>query len=458
MKFYNTAASSTSNVSVTETLKGGYELSEGEVILELSLGLGQPGKNAKNSLATLRGTDPVGGFYRNSTSGDVFMKAALSAFIYEGGKLSWGEDGLPKTALVNGVLRVNQVRALSPEALELANYFANGSLLPVDPKSAQADIMVQGNEKAMAALKELRGGNEIRRELMTRDAWTAFRHQFFGGDYPVFFANPAEGSEWERELENLGSKEELKNYTIKVGFRLRQGNQPCWTQRDESTVGTRKGSKIEPVVIPGTDMELTTRPVTVDIAYIEMVEGKNRVVDPSKCMNKKVFQSELDKFLASEDSTSEGFGYEVLNAQRSKWNELKETLRGESGKKKAVKARKDLLKAMASDPSKKEELEAALNEIEAMVKEQTSPHWHPGVLASLKKEIETIQSSNSSNSNSVANPEVTPGFEAVVEEEEEVVKPLSSEDLDEAFEEPAPVATRATGSASDILARMRARK
>lgn len=417
-----------------------YQLRDGEVVLEVRMGLGRPGKNSRSSLATLRGSDPVGGIYRNSTSGTVFMKVGPTAFLYEKGQLAWGDDGLPKTGLVNATLRVKQSRPLSPQAQEVLTYLRSASIVPIDPASPQADQVLAGNQAALAALKELRSSGEIRKEIMTREAWANFQYRFFGGDFPDFFCNPSNGEDLARELEELGDREALKDYSLVVGLRLRQGDQPCWTERDEATVGTRKGSAIKPIVIPGTDQVLKRRPVNADLAYLRVEEGKNRVIDPSRSMNKSVFQGELNAFLSEEDTSSEGYGLEELTRRRDKWADLRETLRGEASGKKKVKVRKAAIREMAKDPSRKAELQATIEEVSKIVDEGVSPHWTPGVLENLRKDVEELSSS-------------TLDLEEEDDEGPQGVKALSSEDLPEPAPAPETV-TRATGSAASILERL----
>ena len=473
MKFYNTSASTVNSAIAGQVVmppaanqakgEGEYSLKEGEVILELRLGLGAKAKNSPNGIATLRGTDPVGGFYRNSNSKEVFMKVALSSFVYKNGAIAWSEDGLPETALVNGVLRVNQARKLSDTAQQLATYLATGTLFPVDPMSPQAEAVCNTPE-LQSALKELRGGSETRKEIMTRDAWALFRHQFFGGDYPVLFTNPADAEDWARELETLGERGELKDHTLVIGYRLTQGGQPVWTERDAASVGKRKGNKVVDTLIPGTEETLETRPVNVDIAYMEIVAVKNRVIDPSKTMNKEYFGTQLDAFLNASDKSSEGIGREVIEARRDKWASLKETLRGESGGKKKVNARKAAIRALAEagTPQAIEELKQSFEQINQMVNEAVSPHWTAGVVASLLQEVNTSLGHDlyAGATPSKVETSVEPDELEEVEEETQGVVSLNPDDLEDIEEEKAatPEVAVASGSAAARLLLMRKAK
>ena len=470
MKLYNTSANnsaSTVNSAIsgqlvmprTAATSGNqeYSLKEGEVILELRLGLGAKAKNSPNGICTLRGTDPVGGFYRNSNSREVFMKVALSSFIYNNGSISWGEDGLPETALINGVLRVNQPRKLSEIAQQLATHLATGNIFPIDPKSPQADAICSSPELQMA-LKELRSSGETRKEIMTRDAWALFRHQFFGGDYPVLFTNPADADEWARELETLGERGELKDHTLVIGYRLTQGGQPVWTERDAASVGKRKGNKVVDTLIPGTEETLETRPVNVDIAYMEIIAVKNRVIDPSKTMNKQFFAGQLEAFMNASDKSSEGIGREVIEARQDKWAGIKETLRGESGGKKKVVARKAAIRSLAESRTAEAigELKTTFEELNKMVTEEVSPHWTAGVVASLLQEVNTLLGHDLY---AEAKVEASQTLEDSEEEETEGVVALNPDDLEELEEEAAaPEVAVASGSAAARLLMMGRKK
>jgi hypothetical protein len=442
-----------------------YVLKEGEVILEVKLGLGKKASNAPNGIATLRGTDPVGGFYRNSKSQEVFVKVALATMLYKNGKLSIGEDGLPETGLINGVLRVNQPKQLSPLAQELAQGLATCGIVPIDPKSPQAEALCNTPER-QAALQELRGGGETRKGINTRQAWEAFSMQFFGEKFVEFFTNPENAEEWAQELEELGAHEELKNHSLVIGYRLVSEGQPCWTERELSSVGKKVGNQLKDTLIEGTDQYLKKLPVNMEIAYMHLHALQNRVVDPSKSMNKDYFQSQLNAFLSMDDKSSEGIGKEVIEARQNKWASIKETLRGEAGGKKRVIARKEAIRTLAKSgtPEAIEELKATFKELEAMVAEGTSPHWKAGGISELLKEVETslghdLYEEASPSKVEAVEPDELGEVEEVEEEETEGVVSLNPDDLKDPKEEAAtPEVAVASGSAAARLLMMRKAK
>lgn len=452
MKFYNTSANnsaSTVNSASAQVVmppaaatsgKEEYSLKEGEVILEVKLGLGKKASNAPNGIATLRGTDPVGGFYRNSKSQEVFVKVALATMLYKNGKLSIGEDGLPETGLINGVLRVNQPKQLSPLAQELATALATSGIVPIDPKSQQAEAICNTPE-LQAALQELRGGGETRKGINTRQAWETFSLQFFGEKFVEFFTNPENAEEWAQELEELGAHEELKNHSLVIGYRLTQDGQPCWTERELSSVGKKVGNQLKDTLIEGTGEYLKKLPVNMEIAYMHLHAVKNRVVDPSKSMNKDFFQSQLNAFLSMDDKSSEGIGKEVIEARQSKWAAIKETLRGESGGKKKVIARKEAIRNLAKlgTPEAIEELKATFKELDSMAAEGTYTHWTAGVVASLLQEVKTSLGHDLYEEASPSKVEAVEPDELEVEEEEETqgVVSLNPDDLEDPKEEEA---------------------
>jgi Protein of unknown function (DUF2281) len=134
---------------------------------------------------------------------------------------------------------------------------------------------------------------------------------------------------------------------------------------------------------------VTTRGVDIDIADISIEEVKNRVVDPSKTMNRQFFAGQLEAFLNAEDKSSEGIGREVIEARLNKWASLKETLRRESGGKKKVAARKAQIRSLAEvgTPEAIEELKEVFKELNQMAEDGEFPHWTAGVVAGLLKDV-----------------------------------------------------------------------
>jgi len=463
----NTSATSNTAKDISSAGNKEYSLKEGEVILEVRLGLGKKAKNSPNSIATLRGTDPVGGFYRNSHSGEVFVKVALASMRYNKGKLAIGEDGLPQTGLINGVLRVT--KQLSPIAQELAKYLADGAggLFPVNPMSTQAEAVCQTKE-LQAALQELRVGAETRKAINTRQSWEDFSMKFFGEKYVKFFMNPENAEQWAEELEEIGSREDLKNHSLVIGYRLTKEGQPCWREGKLAPVGKRKGNKITDTLIEGTDEYLKELEVNMEVAYMHLHQVKNRVVDPSKTMNKEYFVHQLSAFLSMQDTSSEGIGREVIEARQSKWASIKATLRGEAGGKKKVIARKAYMRSLAEEGTSEavEELKQIFQEVNAIVKEGASNHWKAGGVDELLKEVNSLlgydllngEASPSKVEDDKVKASVEPDEVEEEEEEEEVLVPLSPDDLEDETEEAAPEAIMASGKNAARLLMMRKAK
>lgn len=445
-KQQQTTSSNVAPVAATSQETGEYILSPGEDILEVRVGLAAKAKNSPHSFATLRGTSPCGAVLENGNTKQVFLKLAISTFVY--GKAPGQtkstimfetdekspEFGMPKTGLINGTLRRYKQPHLSPQAMEVKTFLESGNLVPIDPQSPQAEQMLAGRPEAIKALEELRnsGSGETRIPLMSRGQWGEFRKLFFGGDYPVFYGNPEEGDDLAQELE--GMEDELKAHSMVIGFRLKREGQPCWTERDEATLSTGKGKK--PVCFPGTTTAVKTRPVNVDVAYLK-IEGYYRTVDPANSFNASYYEDQMDQLEAFSAPDAEGIGKEVIEARLDKWEELRNTLRGEAGGKKKVKARKDWIRSLAvsSNPEDIETLRKSLKEIRSLAQEGVSPHWKPGGVDALEEEVKSL------------NPDA---FEDE-DEDESGVKPLNP-DAFESESEPEPVVET---SRAAILAKLK---
>ncbi|MFM6214517.1 hypothetical protein [Planktothrix sp.] len=340
---------------------GDETLSKGDVVIEVMVGLARPynARSGGGNLATLRGLDPCGGVQQNFDTKQYFLKVALRPFVFKKesktskGKMVWDtQTGLPKTSLIWGNIRAYKgasSKALSADAQQvLAGLKGQGFGGGIDPMSPMADGFIGNDPRWVAALAEVRNAMDpvVHKPLRTRAQWQQFVNNYFRlldkdeatNEFPELFANLPGSPESDGFLSALSQIEpdQLKDKTLRVGFKWHDGGQPCFTERDLTDVETKKGPKSTPILLPGTNIPLRRRPVNVSIAYIEIIDSPMKMGDPDKQMAPSLAAQALANILADKGQSEEGMGIEVYAARRDEWEAIKGQIQKCTGSKKKV--------------------------------------------------------------------------------------------------------------------------
>lgn len=342
---------------------GDETLSKGDVVIEVNVRLARPynARSGGGNLATLRGLDPCGGVQQNFDTKQYFLKVALRPFVFKKesktskGKMVWDtETNLPKTSLIWGAVRAYKGasnKALSADAQQvLAGLKGQGFGGGIDPMSPMADGFIGNDPRWVAALAEVRNAMDpvVHKPLRTRAQWQQFVNNYFllvdkdepTNEFPELFANLPGSTETDGFLSALSQIEpdQLKDKTLRVGFKWVDGGQPNWTERDLTDVETKKGPKPTPILLPGTDIPLRRRPVDTQIAYIEIINSPMKMGDPDKQMAPSLAAQALANILADKGQSEEGMGIEVYAARRDEWEAIKGQIQKCTGSKKKLGA------------------------------------------------------------------------------------------------------------------------
>lgn len=338
---------------------GDESLSKGDVVIEVSVRLARPynARSGGGNLATLRGLDPCGGVQQNYDTKQYFLKLALRPFVFKKesktskGKMVWDtQTGLPKTSLIWGAIRAySGVKPMSADAQEVMNGLKSQGFGGIDPMSPMADSFIGNDPRWVKALAEVRNAMDpvVHKPMRTRAQWQNFVNNYFllvdkdeaTNEFPELFANLPGNTETDGFLAALAQIEpdQLKDKTLRVGFKWVDGGQPNWTERDLTDVETKKGAKPTPILLPGTDIPLRRRPVDVQIAYIEIIDSPMKMGDPDKQMAPEIADKALNNVLGYKGA-SEGMGAEVYAARRDEWETIRAAIGKCSGSKKKVAA------------------------------------------------------------------------------------------------------------------------